>query len=121
MPHAPARACRYSRCPMLTRDASGFCEVHRHLSNGYDASRPSPAERGYGPQWRRIRERVLKEHGIPMHDWHLYDIDHEPPYAPSVEPDHMKYRLTPRLHAEHSSKTAARDGGFGNTKARGAR
>ncbi len=79
-------------------------------------ARPSPSRRGYGPAWRKIRERVLREWSIPLKDWPLYDVDHNPPYDPEVELDHMKYRLTPRLHGGHSAKTAASDGGFGNPK-----
>jgi len=73
--------------------------------------------RGYGADWRKIRERTLRLHGIPMHLWSKYDVDHEPAYNKATEPDHSKYKLTPRLHAEHSIKTAAADGGFGNRKA----
>jgi hypothetical protein len=79
-------------------------------------SRPSPSLRGYGPSWRKIRERVLREWGIPLKDWPLYDIDHNPPYDRDLEPDHGKYQLVPRLRSEHSAKTAASDGGFGNPK-----
>jgi hypothetical protein len=114
VPYSPARACRYPLCPMLTRDASGYCAEHRHLAGG--GQRPSSGKRGYGPQWRRIRERILRIFGIPRQDWHLWDVDHSPPYDPAIEPDHLKYTLTPRQHADHSSKTASRDGGFGNTR-----
>jgi hypothetical protein len=77
--------------------------------------RPSPAKRGYGREWReKIRPRVLREHGIPRDQWHLYDVDHNPPYDPDVEPDHIKYQLVPRLRPDHSRKTAREDGGFGN-------
>ena len=105
---------------MLTRDASGYCEAHRHLTRAYH--RESAVHRtpeGYGT-WRKIREQVLRAHGIPESDWSLYDIDHEPVYDPAREPDHTRYKLTPRLHAKHSSKTATRDGGFGNTARVGA-
>ena len=80
-------------------------------------NRPSPSERGYGSDWRKIRERTLRLYGIPMYQWHKWDVDHSPVFDKAIEPDHSKYKLTPRLHAEHSSKTAARDGGFGNRKA----
>lgn len=52
--------------------------------------------------------------GIPEDQWRLYDVDHNPPYDPSREPNHWAYSLVPRLHADHSRKTAAHDGGFGN-------
>ncbi|MEN6491810.1 MAG: hypothetical protein ABFC85_07440 [Rectinema sp.] len=113
MPYAPARACRYQRCPMLTRDPSGYCEAHRHKARAFhqeSAVHRSPG--GYG-NWRRIREQVLRAHGIPESDWHLYDIDHDPVYDPAREPDHTKYKLTPMLHAGHSQKTVRHDHGFG--------
>lgn len=71
--------------------------------------RPSSAKRGYGASWRALREKVLTDHGIARADWFRYDVDHNPPYDPKVEPDHRKYRLVPRLHADHSSKTATKD------------
>jgi hypothetical protein len=72
-------------------------------------SRKSSARRGYGNTWRKIRENVLYKNGIPRDQWPLYDVDHNPPYDPSIEPDHSRYLLIPRLHAEHSSKTATED------------
>jgi len=78
--------------------------------------RLSPGMRGYDSRWKRIRIQVLNAHGIPSADWHLWDVDHSPAYDASIEPDHLKYTLTPCLHAEHSSKTARQDGGFGNRK-----
>ena len=72
-------------------------------------ARKSAARRGYGHKWRKIREEVLSRAGIPQHHWYLYDVDHNPPYDPDVEPDHRKYELVPLLHAEHSWKTAERD------------
>lgn len=69
----------------------------------------SSAQRGYGAEWRKIRAEVLTLWQIPEADWHLYDVDHTPPYNPSVEPDHRKYTLTPLLHSQHSVKTATID------------
>jgi hypothetical protein len=63
----------------------------------------------YGYEWRKIRARVLVAYGIPKDQWSLYDIDHNPPYNPDIEPDHRMYTLIPRLHADHSRKTATED------------
>ena len=56
---------------------------------------------------------VLQKAGIPRGEWGKYDVDHNPPYNPALEPDHTKYQLIPRLHGEHSSKTVREDGGWG--------
>ena len=31
---------------------------------------------------------------IPHERWNLFDVDHNPPYNPEIEPDHEKYELT---------------------------
>jgi hypothetical protein len=72
-------------------------------------ARPSRSRRGYTNEWRRIREEVLASHGIPRQEWPLYDVDHNPPYNASVEPDHRRYHLVPLLRSEHSRKTARMD------------
>ena len=103
---------------MLTKSDSGYCNTHESLAvqRRVPDLRPNAAERGYGSDWRHIRERVLKQWGIPMHAWHDYDVDHDPPYDKARDPDHLHYRLTPRLHGEHASKTASEQGGWGNPK-----
>jgi hypothetical protein len=103
---------------MLTKSDSGYCDAHQSLATQLRPPdrRPGSTERGYGANWQRIRERTLKMFGIPMCDWHLYDVDHDPPYDKARDPDHAHYRLTPRLHGGHSAKTASADGGFGNPK-----
>lgn len=66
-------------------------------------------KRGYDHTWRKVRSAVLTEYNIPKELWPLYDVDHNPPYDPRIEADHTKYELIPRLHAEHSRKTATED------------
>lgn len=108
MPTKPARPCRYPRCPGLSADVSGYCPAHVHLYKPFtrsDTQRPSASSRGYNRSWQSIRARVLAEHNIPKVDWPRYDVDHNPPYDSKVEPDHTKYTLIPRLHADHSRKT----------------
>jgi hypothetical protein len=106
---------------MLTRHPSGYCPSHEHLAPvrtfiREQDNRPSPAARGYGADWRKIRERTLRLYGIPMCEWHKYDVHHDPLYDKAIEPDHSKYKLTPLLRSDHSSETAAMGGGFGNQK-----
>jgi len=117
MPKRASKYCTYPGCKNLAVAGSNSCQVHKTVSN-WDG-RPSASRRGYGSGWRRIRIRVLKEYGIPEEEWPLYDIDHNPPYNPEVEPDHNMYILIPRLHAEHSSKTVREDGGFGRNNSHG--
>jgi 5-methylcytosine-specific restriction protein A len=117
MPTKPARMCRIPNCPNLTQDPSGYCPLHKPA---YSVRKPdkrmAPSRRGYCRAWRKVREEVLERYGIPRHLWSRYDVDHNPPYNPAVEPDHRKYTLIPRLHAEHSSKTCHKDGGFGHAR-----
>ena len=121
MPVKPARLCRNPHCPNLTRDPSGYCDLHRpatpQIIPGISRNhKGSPSSRGYDREWRKIREEVLTRAGIPRKQWRFYDVDHNPPYDPRREPDHRKYTLVPRLHGEHSSKTNKYDGGFGNRR-----
>lgn len=66
-------------------------------------------KRGYDHTWRKVRAEVLTEYGIPKELWSQYDVDHNPPYNPNIESDHRNYELIPRLHADHSRKTAVED------------
>lgn len=103
---------------MAIRNKSFWCDKKRRVCTYGQYTCPdcpkkdhrvSSSRRGYGASWRTIRNQVLLSYGIAKEDWHRYDVDHNPPYDPKVEPDHRKYRLIPRLHAEHSSKTATED------------
>jgi 5-methylcytosine-specific restriction protein A len=115
MPIRPAKLCKNPFCPNLTRDPSGYCSLHKPApSIRLPDRRAAPSSRGYDREWRKVREEVLARYDIPRRLWPRYDVDHNPPYNPAIEPDHRKYTLIPRLHAEHSSKTAREDGGFGN-------
>jgi len=106
LPYLPKRPCKFPFCPNLITSKSAYCPTHQTTQPTRKDDRPSPSARGYGYAWRRIREKVLKDWNIPREDWPLYDIDHTPPYDPTV---HTKYKLTPRLHADHSRKTATED------------
>jgi len=101
MPNRPAsRICDKCRQRYVTR----FCpSCHK------PDDRPSPSARGYDNEWKKIREDVLRQHGIPESEWPNYDIDHRPTYNQAIEPDHRRYQLTPLLHGEHSQKTALED------------
>ncbi|NCC65369.1 MAG: hypothetical protein EOM15_12005 [Spirochaetia bacterium] len=101
------RIMQNSRCESCGKAFSGGGRLCR-------ACRPKdtrvPAyKRGYDHTWRKVRAQVLADNGIPKEAWPLYDVDHNPAYDPAVEPDHTKYTLVPRLHSEHSRKTAQQD------------
>lgn len=115
MPYKPAKPCRQQRCPNLTTSPSGYCKAHESLvpSLRKPDNRSPERQRHYGREWRGIRAEVLMDNGIPRADWPKWDVDHNPKYNPAIEPDHRKYTLIPRLHADHSVKTVREDGGFG--------
>ena len=119
MPSRPKRYCSYPGCREYAVKGSLYCQKHRPVKqNRSRDTRPSAAKRGYGREWQNIRKIILAEYGIPKERWPLYDVDHNPPYNPDVDPNHWNYELIPRLHSEHSRKTAKQDGGFGNPKSR---
>lgn len=112
MPTRVKRYCIVPGCNEYAVKGSNYCNGHRKVQR--KDYRPAAHKRGYGRAWQSIRKRVLAESGIPQEQWPLYDVDHNPAYNPAVEPDHWKYDLIPRLHADHSRKTVREDGGFGN-------
>lgn len=100
------------RCPRCGRTHKGeraVCDTCSPKEPRKRDERPSSSSRGYGPEWRRVRARVLADWGIPEEDWPLYHVDHNPPYNKEVEPDHNAYELIPRLISEHNRKTATED------------
>lgn len=105
MPRKPNKFCTFPGCNTKAVPGSARCEAHPYADRFGKPPRKSSAKRGYGREWRRIREQVLTSHGIPPYDWGKYDVDHRPPYDPAVEPDHLKYELVPMLHEDHSKKT----------------
>lgn len=122
VPKKTAKLCRVPTCPNLTSDKTGYCPNHIHLFVPYTRRqdrRVSAARRGYGHGWQAIRIEVLRAHGIPESEMHRYDVDHNPPYNPLVEPDHRKYKLVPRLHGDHSRKTSRENRGWGGARTQG--
>jgi hypothetical protein len=114
MPIRPKGPCRVPTCPGLEQ-AHGFCERHQGLYSP-PVDRRGRTSHGYGHGWARIRREVLRAHGIPEAEFHLWDLDHRPPYNPKIEPDHRRYDLVPMRHGTHSTKTARQDGAFGNPR-----
>lgn len=110
------RICNHPRCSVAFRGTGAFCDKHKKPFRRWDKRKSNSNARGYGHGWRKIRIKVLSESGIPMEDWSKYDVDHNPPYNPSVDSNHENYTLIPRLRSDHSKKTASQDGGFGNRR-----
>ena len=94
-------------CRKTFNGTGRYCPLHKPARK--KDLRPNSGKRGYDHGWRKVRDAVLTEYGIPPHLRHLYDVDHNPPYDRLMEPDHTRYQLIPRLHADHSSKTAQED------------
>ena len=113
MPRKAQKPCLFSGCTALVN--SGYCATHAHFYNPpvrtFADYKPNPDKNKiYGRQWKSISADVKRAAGIPVELWHLYDVHHEPPYNPAVEPGHRKYHLTPMLHRDHSRETARQRG-----------
>ena len=107
MPYRPLSK-RCPRCGNTYKSNDSLCPVCAPKERPIKA-RQSASARGYGHNWRKTRAEVLRKAGIPKEQWHLYDVDHNPPYDPSIEPNHSAYTLIPRLKSNHSHKTATED------------
>lgn len=63
MPRKAARPCAAPGCPALVRGSRRYCDAHRaERYRRQDARRGTAAERGYGAEWREIRDRYLAHH-----------------------------------------------------------
>lgn len=61
MPAAIPRQCRLHTCSATTTARNGYCDAHQALASGWmDERRGSSTERGYGGQWRKRRERIMR-------------------------------------------------------------
>lgn len=58
MPTAAPKPCTV--CGVLVRDGSARCEAHKEVGKWGDERRGSRQSRGYGAQWERTRERILR-------------------------------------------------------------
>lgn len=70
----PLRALRQCKsCTTLTRDASGYCEDHKHLkvesNRQYDKSRDKKGVTFYNSgQWKKVRQAALtRDNGLCQH------------------------------------------------------
>lgn len=62
MPTAAPRPCRHPGCGVLVRDGGQYCPAHKRPAAGSfaDRSRGSRHERGYGGDWEKRRQRILR-------------------------------------------------------------
>lgn len=108
--------CAEPGCPVLV--ARGRCEAHaKELRRRQEAGRPSAAERGYGPEWRRISAEFLAAHpwcldcGKPAAQSDHAPVDREELVRRGVpNPDAWEH-LQPRCASCHSRRTNRRRAG----------
>lgn len=64
MPRKAKRPCSYPGCPRLVPvDGPRFCPEHQRQEWArQNDNRPSAEARGYGPQWRAISTRFLRDY-----------------------------------------------------------
>ena len=64
MPRLPGRPCAHGECPLLVRGRGvRFCPQHAKLHQvDTDRRRGSASARGYGAEWRRVRDLYIAEH-----------------------------------------------------------
>lgn len=83
MPSKPPHPCAHTGCPALIPAGERYCAEHAKAAprhRAYDRGRESSSRRGYGAQWRRVRDYVLNLHpGCARCD------------APAVEVHHIQH------------------------------
>jgi len=110
MPMRPKGPCMFPGCPNRAVN-DGRCAAHPRP----ERARASANERGYGAEWRRLRDAHLRafplcvECGMPGNH-----VDHITPRARGGTDDESNLQTLCATH--HSQKTAAQDGGFGNRR-----
>lgn len=80
-----------------------------------EQARGTATQRGYGAEWRRIRDQVLAEEPVCTicRAAPSTDVDHIRPLRAGGTNARSNLRGT--CHSCHSSKTVREDGGFGRT------
>ena len=59
MPLKPNPPCSHPRCPYRAADNSRYCATHAPPTKAAEYPRESPARRGYGRHWQKLRLYVL--------------------------------------------------------------
>jgi 5-methylcytosine-specific restriction protein A len=78
MPHHPARPCARRGCIRLVHGSGArYCDEHlAQARKEQDARRGTAAERGYGADWQKVREKFLAEHPFCDECGHPSEIAH---------------------------------------------
>ncbi len=114
MPRRPKRPCPEPLCKNLTD--GGRCEEHRQQEQRrYDKERGTSTQRGYGPQWRKLRLMVLNEEPL------CRECQRQNKTTPATEVDHIdgdvrnlhRENLQPLCRHHHSQKTVREQGRWG--------
>lgn len=90
MPSKPRRPCATPGCVNVV--TSGHCPQHkrpaaragRHAARRYDRTRGSASARGYGRQWRHVRDAFLRRHPLCV------DCQRRGITRPATEVDHIQ-------------------------------
>ncbi len=85
----------------------------------YDKSRPTSAQRGYGADWRRVRDEVLAEHpqcATPGCHARAVEVHHLRSVRKYPHLRLEKSNLSPLCKRCHSSTTAIEQGWAGNNR-----
>lgn len=128
MPTRPLHPCARPRCGNLT--SSRFCAactpaeaaIAADSSRHHDHRRGSAASRGYGADWRRLRDQVLSEEplcrecGKQGRVTAAECVDHIIPHRGDETLRLSRSNLQPLCTPCHSAKTAREDGAFGNPR-----
>jgi 5-methylcytosine-specific restriction enzyme A len=114
MPTAPLRPCAAPGCRELV--SSGRCTRHAltgwqdaTTAKAYDRERGSAAARGYGGEWRRIRNRFIRAHPVCEHCARegrttiATEVDHVIPLSKGGT--HADENLSALCHSCHMRKT----------------
>jgi 5-methylcytosine-specific restriction protein A len=89
-----------------------------HASRPRRDRRPSASQRGYGAEWRRLRDLILAERPGCEHpgcNKLATDLDHRISRERGGSDDPAN--LVPLCHEHHSEKTCRVDGGLGRPRA----
>ena len=112
MANKPLKPCNKIGCRQLTRDK--YCDQHQELTNSYDKSRGTAAQRGYGTRWRKARAYYLSK--FPICDrcnGVASVVDHITPHKGDYGLFWDKENWQPLCTPCHNRKTSTEDGGFG--------
>jgi 5-methylcytosine-specific restriction enzyme A len=116
MPPKSKRPCRSPMCPAKTQAPNGYCEKHQHLAIGWaKPGRGTAEQRGYGWEWRKKREAVLKRDRYlcqceDCKGLHLpaSEVDHITPKSRGGTDDFSNLQaLNPDCHARKTRSEAA--------------